>query len=101
MKTFVCDYHLNDPTAFQHHQIQVCSAHARMLALGYKNAFSVLHVRRLVIFQYRARIRNLQRPPDEFMGTEMSKLALQRQQSQLILETRKSSFLSDQRHLTT
>ena len=34
MKTLVCDYHLNDPTFFQHHQIQVCSAHARMLALG-------------------------------------------------------------------
>ena len=101
MKTFVCDYHLNDPTTFQHHQIQVCSAHARMLALGYKNAFFVLHVRGLLIFQYRAQIQNLQRPPDEFMETEMSKFATQRQKSQLILENRKSSFLSDQRHLTT
>ena len=79
MKTFVCDYHLNDPTAFQHHQIQVCGAHARMLALGYKNAFSVLHVRRLVIFQYRAKNQNLQRPPDEFMETETSKFDTQRQ----------------------
>ena len=78
MKTFVCDYHLNDPTTFQHHQIQVCSAHARMLALGYKNAFSVLHVRGLVIFQYRAQIQNLQRPPHKFMETEMSKFATQR-----------------------
>ena len=31
----------------------------------------------------------------------MSKFATQRQLSLLILETRKSSFLSDQRHLTT
>ena len=52
MKTFVCDYHLNDPTTFLHHQIQVYSAHARILALGYKNAFSVL-------FQHRAQIQNL------------------------------------------
>ena len=44
MKTFVCDYHLNDPTTFLHHQIQVYGAHARILALGYKHAFSVLHV---------------------------------------------------------
>ena len=79
MKTFVCDYHLNDPTAFQHHKIQVCSAHARMLALGYKNAFSVLHMGRLVILQYRAQIQNLQRPPVEVMETEMSKFATQRQ----------------------
>ena len=59
MKTFVCDYHLNDPTTFLHHQIQVCSAHARILALGYKNAFSVLHVHGLVIFQHRAQIQTL------------------------------------------
>ena len=50
MKTFECDYHLNDPTTFLHHQIQVCSVHARILALGYKNAFSVLHVHGLVKF---------------------------------------------------
>ena len=56
MKTFVCDYHMNDPTTFLHHQIQVCHAHARMLALGHKNAFSVLHVHGLVIFQDRAQI---------------------------------------------
>ena len=43
-KTFVFDYHLNDPTTFLHHQIQVHSAHARILAFGYKNAFSVFHV---------------------------------------------------------
>ena len=101
MKTFGCDYHLIGPTTFHHPQIQVCSAHARMLALGYKNAFSVIHVRRLVIFQYRAQIQNLQRPSDEFMETGMSKFATQRQESQLILETRKSSLLSDQRHLAT
>ena len=79
MKTFVCDNHLNDPTTFQHHQIQVCSAHARMLAFGYKNACSMLHVRGLVIFQNRAQIRNLQRPPDVFMETETSKFTTQRQ----------------------
>ena len=79
MKTLVCDYHLNDPTTFAHHEIQVCSAHARILALGYKNAFSVLHVHGLVIFQHRAQIQNLKRPPDEFMKTEMSKFATQRQ----------------------
>ena len=39
MKTLVCDYHLNDQAIFLHHQISVCSAHARMLASGYKNAF--------------------------------------------------------------
>ena len=78
MKTFACDCHLNDPTTFQHHQIQVCFAHARMLALGYTNAFSVLHVRGLVIFQNRAQIRNLQILPDEFMETEMSKFTTQR-----------------------
>ena len=59
MKTFVCDYHLNDPTTFLHYQIQVYSAHARILASGYKNAFSVLHVHGLVIFQNRAQIQNL------------------------------------------
>ena len=58
MNTFVCDYHLNDPTTFLHHQIRVCSAHVRILALGYKNAFSVLHVHGLVIFQHRAQIQN-------------------------------------------
>ena len=79
MKSFVCDYYLNDPAFFQHHQIQVCSVHARMLALGYKNAFSVLHVRGLVIFKYRAQIQNLQRPPDESTETEMAKFATQRQ----------------------
>ena len=59
MKPFVCGHHLNDPTIFLHHQIQVCSAHARILALRYKNAFSVLHVHGLVIFQHRAQIQNL------------------------------------------
>ena len=59
MKTFVCDYHQNDPTTFLHHQIQVCSAHARVLALGYKNALSMLHVHGLVIFQHRAQNQNL------------------------------------------
>ena len=56
-KTFVCEYHLNDPTTFLHHQIQVCSAHARILALGYKNAFSVLPVHGLVIFHHRAQFK--------------------------------------------
>ena len=59
MKTFVCDYHLNDPPTFLHHQIQVCHAHAQMLALEYKNAFSVRHVYGLVILQRRAQIQNL------------------------------------------
>ena len=77
MKTFVCNYHLNDLTTFLHYQIQVCSAHARMLASGYKNACSMLHVHVLVIFQHHAQIQNLLRPPDEFMKTEMSKFATQ------------------------
>ena len=101
MKTFVCDYHLNDPTTFLHHQIQVCSAHARKLAFGYKNAFSVLHVHGLVIFLHRAQIQNLYRPPDEFMKTEMFYFATQQHKSPLILDNRKSPFSSDQRHLTT
>ena len=50
MKTFVGDYHLNDPTTFLHHQIQVCSAHARIHVMGYKNAFSVLHVHGLYTY---------------------------------------------------
>ena len=79
MKIFVCDYHLNDPTTFLHHQIQVCSAHARILALVYNNAFSVIPVPGLVIFQHNAQIQNLQRPPDEFVKTEMSKFATQQQ----------------------
>ena len=79
MKTFVCDYHLNDLTTFLHHQIQVCSAHARKFALGYKNAFSLPNMHGLVIFQHRAQIHNLSRPPDKFMKTEMSKFATQRQ----------------------
>ena len=56
MQTFVCDYHLNDPTTFLHHQIQVCSANARILALGYNKAFSVIPVHGLVIFQHHAQI---------------------------------------------
>ena len=79
MKSFVCDKHLNDPTTFLDHQIQVCGAHARIHVMGYKNAFSVLHVHGLVIFQHRAQIQNLYRPSDEFMNTEMSKFATQRQ----------------------
>ena len=101
MKTFVCDYHLNDSTSFLLHQIQVCNKHSKILVLGYKHAFSVLHVHGLVIFQHRAQIQNILRPPDEFMKTKMSKFAMQGQSLPLILETRKSSFLSDQRHLTT
>ena len=100
MKTFMCDYHLNDPTTFLHFQIEVYSTHARILALGYNNAFSVFHVHGLVIFQHRAQIQKLLRSPVECMKTDMSKFASQRQQSPLILGTRKSSFLSDQRHLT-
>ena len=79
MKTFVCDYHLNDPTTFLHHQFQVYSAHAQILTLGYKNAISVQHVHGLVIFQHRAQIQNLYRPPDKFMKTQMSKVPTQRQ----------------------
>ena len=58
-KTFVCHNHLNDPTTFLHYQNQVCSAHARIHALGYKNAFSVLPVHGLVVFQNRAQMQNL------------------------------------------
>ena len=50
MKMFVCDYHVNDLTTFLHFQIQVCSAHARILASGNKSAFSGLRVHGLVIF---------------------------------------------------
>ena len=75
MKTFVCDYHLNNMTTFLRPEIQVCSAHVRLLALGYKNAFSVLHVHGLVLVQHRAQNQNLLRPPNEFMKTEMSKFA--------------------------
>ena len=75
----MCDYHVNDPTTFLHYQIQVCSAHAGMLASGYLSEFSVLRVHGLVIFQHPTQIKNLERPPDEFMKTEMSKLATQRQ----------------------
>ena len=63
-KTFVCD-----PTTFLHYQIEVYGAHARILASGYKNAFSMLHVHGLVIFQNRAQIQNLCRMLDECMGT--------------------------------
>ena len=66
----MCDYHLNDPTTFLLHQIQVCSAHARILALGYKNAFSVLAVRGLVIFHHSAQ--SLKTPYEFFLKTEMS-----------------------------
>ena len=59
MKTFVCDYHLNELTIFLHYQIQVCSAHKRMLASGYKNTFSVLHEHGLVILQHHAQFQNL------------------------------------------
>ena len=59
MKTFECDYHLNDPTHFLHHQIQVDNAHARVLAFGYKNAFSKLPVHGLMFFQHCAQIQNL------------------------------------------
>ena len=65
MKTFVCDYHLNDPTTFLHYLIQVNSAHARILASGYNNAFSVLCVHWLVIFQNRAQIQNFRRSHSE------------------------------------
>ena len=56
MKTFVRDYHLNAPTTFLHYRIQVCSAHARIHVMGYENAFALLHVHGLVIFQRRAQI---------------------------------------------
>ena len=65
-----------NPTTFLYNQIQVYSAHPRILALGYKNAFSVLHVKRLAVFQHHAQIHNLERSPGEFMHT---KFAMQRQ----------------------
>ena len=80
IKHFVRNCHLNDSTTFLRHQIQLYSAYALILALGYKNAFSVLHVHGLVMFQRRAQIQNLYRPPDEFMKTQkMSTFATQRQ----------------------
>ena len=95
------DNHLNDPTIFQHFQIQVFSAHARILTLGYKNAFSVLHVHGLLMSQHHVDIQNLERLPGECMRTEMSQFATQRQESPLIFGTRESVVLMDQRHLTT
>ena len=79
MKTFVGDYHLNDPTTLLHNQIQVNSAHARILASGYTNAFSVLHVYGLMIFQNGGQIQNLGRSPGKCMKTVMSTFATQRQ----------------------
>ena len=67
------DYLLNDPNIFLHYQIQVFSAHARILALGYKNAYSVLHVHGLVIIK------------TMHIRREMSKFATQRQESLMIL----------------
>ena len=67
----MCDYHLNDQPTFLNHKIQVCSAHAHARIPDSKNAFSVGHMLGLMIFQHR--------PPDEFMKTEMSKFAAQRQ----------------------
>ena len=74
-KTVVSDYHLNDPTIFQHFQIQVFSAHAQILTSGYKNAFSVLQVHGLVMSQHHVDIQNLERLPGERMRTEMSQFA--------------------------
>ena len=50
------------------------------------------------ITQNRSQIQNLWKSPSACMKTEISKFATQ---SPLIFGTRKSSFLSDQRHLTT
>ena len=100
-KTFVSDYHLNDPTILLHNQIKVSSAHARILVSGYKNQFSVLHVLGLVILQNRAHIQNLERSHRECMRTGMSKFTTQSQELPLIFVTRKSVVLWDQRLLTT
>ena len=64
MRTFACNYHLNDQTTFLRYKIQVYTVHARIHASGYKNAFSVLHVHGLVIFQTRAQIQNFLRWPE-------------------------------------
>ena len=45
VKTFVSDYHLNDPTTFLHHQIQVCSAHARKSPWNTKMLFRASRAR--------------------------------------------------------
>ena len=49
LKTFKCDYHMNDRTTFLYNQIKVYNANARILASGYKNAFFVFHVHGPVI----------------------------------------------------
>ena len=101
MKTFVCHYHLNNQTTFLHHQNQVCSAHARILAMGYKNAFfRASHAQARDLSTSCKNSKSL-KTANEFMITDMSKCATQWQQSPLILENRKSLFLSDQHHLTT
>ena len=72
MKTSVCNYHLNDPTTFLHYQIQVCSAHVRII-MWYKN-----------LRASRAGARDFQKTVHKFktgesMKTEIPKVATQRQ----------------------
>ena len=57
--------------------------HAAILTLGYTNAFSVLHVHWLVIFQKHTHIKNLERLHCECIGTEKSKFAMSHQESPL------------------
>ena len=79
MKTFVYDYHLNDPTTLLHYQIPVYNVHVQYLASGYKNAFAVLHLQGVVIFHNCAYLRILRRSPVECLKTEMSECAMQQQ----------------------
>ena len=88
LKTFVSDYHLNDPTIFLQYHTQVFSAFT-LLALVCENAFSILYMHRLEIFQNHYHIQNLERLPCDCMRTEMSKFATQRQEWTLIFCTHK------------
>ena len=63
--------------------------HVQILALGYKTAFSLLHMQGLTIFQNHLHIQNLQKLPAECMQTETSEFATQRQGSPLIFGTLK------------
>ena len=64
LKSFVSYYFL---TNFLHYQTIVFNAHAQIITSEYKNALSVLHMHRLVIFQNHTHIQNLDRWPGECM----------------------------------
>ena len=45
------NYHLHSMSIFLHYQIWFSCAHARVLTIEYKSAFSVLHVHMLIFYQ--------------------------------------------------